>query len=206
MSGGCTAVICSNGDAQLNVPCFLGGHGTGATVALAVGILHPELMSGLILLAPTLMSSLGTWSRSMARRPCTSSVTFPNPLALDMTCRNTAAEPLLKSDRLRFSGRILGCTLRELDELMMWVHGSVHTLTVPYIIQHGKRDLVAHPISARIVLDQTVKLTKHAKTVLYYFNCWHDMLLEPEAEEIVQRGIQWLEERLRLDALEASID
>lgn len=97
------------------------------------------------------------------------------------------------SDPLVFTGSIRVRTGYEILRITAFLQQNLNRLTVPFLVLHGTDDTVTDPEASR-------KLHREAssadKTIELYRGCLHDLLFEPEKEEVIDNIISWLNARL----------
>ncbi len=190
------------------LPLFIGGHSLGGTVSLMCCLFKPESFKGLVLLSPLLtplrfrrsrwclkiLASIVPRMRLERLAPC------------DMLSRNLAVEEHLENDSLFFKDRYSAGTIYQLEQMCAFSRKSLDLLTVPFHIQHGLRDLIAAPEGSRIMYHSTPRVSAPCKTLMWYHYCWHHLLLEPEADEILQMSIDFVEDRVRVLSIAQTLD
>ena len=66
-------------------------------------------------------------------------------------------------------------------------------MTVPFFVLHGTADKVTDPLASEDLYNMAASEFKDIKL---YDGFLHDLLFEPEREEIAQDIINWMEKRL----------
>lgn len=67
------------------------------------------------------------------------------------------------------------------------------SINVPFFVLHGTADKVTDPLASQDLYNEAASEFKDIKL---YEGFLHDLLFEPEREEIAQDIINWLEKRL----------
>uniref|UniRef100_A0A803N868 Serine aminopeptidase S33 domain-containing protein n=1 Tax=Chenopodium quinoa TaxID=63459 RepID=A0A803N868_CHEQI len=163
------------------VPCFLFGHSTGGAVVLkAASYPHIERMvEGVILTSPALRV-----------KPAHPVVKRGIPVSRD------PAQLLAKySDPLVYTGPIRVRTGHEILRITAYLTRNFKSVTVPFFVLHGTADRVTDPLASQDLYDQAAS---NFKDIKLYDGFLHDLLFEPEREEIAWDIIDWMEKRLNV--------
>ncbi|GAB2223010.1 hypothetical protein Drorol1_Dr00017144 [Drosera rotundifolia] len=181
------------------VPCFLFGHSTGGAVVLkAASFPHIErMLEGVILTSPAL--------RVKPAHPVVGvvapifSVVAPrfqfkgaNKRGIPVT-RDPAQLHAKYSDPLVYTGPIRVRTGYEILRISSQLMRNFKSVTVPFIVLHGTGDKVTDPLASQDLYNEAPSQFKDIKL---YDGFLHDLLFEPEREEIAQDIIDWMEKRL----------
>ncbi|XP_022633694.1 uncharacterized protein LOC106756766 [Vigna radiata var. radiata] len=181
------------------LPCFCYGHSTGAAIILKA-LLDPKVEASIVgatftspavgvepshpifvALAPILAFLLPTYQ-------CNSAYKKGLPV-----CRDPEALHAKYSDPLVCTGSLRIRTGYEILRITTYLQQNFRKLRVPFQVLHGTADSVTDPDASR-------KLYEHAsstdKTIKLYEGFSHDLLFEPEREDITRDIIQWLNSRI----------
>ncbi|KAI3735769.1 hypothetical protein L6452_15282 [Arctium lappa] len=179
--------------------CFCFGHSTGGAIILKA-VLDPKiekLISGVVLtspavgvqpshpifliLAPVFSFLLPKFQFSAANKKGTA------------VSRDPAALVAKYSDPLVYTGSIRVRTGHEILRITSYLQRNMQKLKVPFLVLHGTADTVTDP-------DASLKLYKEAssedKSIKLLPGYLHDLLFEPEREDIKRDIIQWLNSRV----------
>lgn len=182
------------------VPCFLFGHSTGGAVVLKAGS-YPrieEMLEGIILTSPAL--------RVKPAHPIVGAVAPIFSLVVPRfqfkgankrgipVSRDPAAILAKYSDPLVYTGPIRVRTGHEILRISSYLMRNFHSITVPFFVLHGTADRVTDPLASQDLYNEAPSKFKNIKL---YEGFLHDLLFEPEREEIAQDIIDWMEKRLR---------
>ncbi|KAL2539657.1 alpha/beta-Hydrolases superfamily protein [Abeliophyllum distichum] len=181
------------------LPCFCFGHSTGGAIVLKA-VLDPkvsECVSGIILtspavgvqpshpifavLAPVFSFLLPRFQFSAANKQGIAVSRDPEALIAKY------------SDPLVFTGSIRIRTGYEILRITSYLQKNLSRLTVPFFVLHGIADSVTDPKASEKLYDEA---SSTDKTIKLYEGCLHDLLFEPEREEIKNSIISWLNSRL----------
>ncbi|GMI97973.1 hypothetical protein like AT5G11650 [Hibiscus trionum] len=181
------------------VPCFLFGHSTGGAVVLkAASYPHIEQMvEGIVLTSPAL--------RVRPAHPIVKAVAPLFSLVVPKlqfkgankrgipVSRDPAALLAKYSDPLVYTGPIRVRTGHEILRISSYLMRNFKSVTVPFFVLHGTADKVTDPLASQDLYNEAAS---KFKDIRLYDGFLHDLLFEPEREEIGQNIIDWMEKRL----------
>ncbi|XP_075480676.1 uncharacterized protein LOC142521351 [Primulina tabacum] len=181
------------------LPCFCFGHSTGGAIILKA-VLDPKVrqrVSGVVLtspavgvqpshaifsvLAPVFSFLLPRYQFSAANKRGIAVSRDPDALVTKY------------SDPLVFTGSIRVRTGYEILCITTYLQQNLSRLTVPFLVLHGAADSVTDPTASQKLYDEA---TSTDKTIKLYQGFLHDLLFEPEKEEIMDDITAWLNGRL----------
>ncbi|KAL1337745.1 hypothetical protein HN51_032441 [Arachis hypogaea] len=181
------------------VPCFLFGHSTGGAVVLkAASHYHIKAMvEGIILTSPAL--------RVKPAHPIVNAIApmlsllapkyqfkGANKRGIPVS-RDPAALLAKYSDPLVYTGPIRVRTGHEILRISSYLMRNFKSVTVPFFVLHGTADKVTDPLASQDLYNMAASEFKEIKL---YDGFLHDLLFEPEREEVAQDIINWMEKRL----------
>ncbi|XP_075522480.1 uncharacterized protein LOC142555482 [Primulina tabacum] len=189
------------------VPCFLFGHSTGGAVVLKAGS-YPhmeEMLEGIILTSPALRVKpahpiVGAVAPIFSLVAPRFQFKGANKRGIPVS-RDPAAILAKYSDPLVYTGPIRVRTGHEILRISSYLMRNFHSITVPFFVLHGTADRVTDPLASQDLYNEAPSKFKNIKL---YEGFLHDLLFEPEREEIAQDIIDWMEKRLRDIGLDAS--
>ncbi|KAK7410392.1 hypothetical protein VNO78_01140 [Psophocarpus tetragonolobus] len=181
------------------IPCFLFGHSTGGAVVLKAAT-HPHIgvmVEGIILTSPALrvkpahpiVGAVAPFFSLVAPR---FQFKGANKRGIPVS-RDPAALVAKYSDPLVYTGPIRVRTGHEILRISSYLMRNFNSVTVPFFVLHGTADKVTDPLASQDLYD---KATSQFKDIKLYDGFLHDLLFEPEREEIAQDIINWMEKRL----------
>ena len=153
-------------------------------------------LSGLILSGPALQvgRQLFPWLRHLARL---GSVLFPRLRLVRMGGRSISRDPAVvvefRDDPLVFHGRFPVRTGAEILRAGGLARAEFKRLEIPLLILHGTADRVA-AVEASQELFQRAAATD--KTLRLYPGLYHEVLNEPEKEQVRDDLIEWIDRRM----------
>ncbi|KAF8400887.1 hypothetical protein HHK36_014190 [Tetracentron sinense] len=181
------------------MPCFLFGHSTGGAVVLkAASYSHIEdMLEGIVLTSPAL--------RVKPAHPIVGAVAPLFSLVVPKfqfkgankrgipVSRDPAALVAKYSDPLVYTGPIRVRTGHEILRICSYLVRNMKSVTVPFLVLHGTADKVTDPLASQDLYNEAASEFKDLKL---YEGFLHDLLFEPEREEIAWDIINWMEKRL----------
>ncbi|KAI3773952.1 hypothetical protein L1987_48491 [Smallanthus sonchifolius] len=181
------------------LPCFCFGHSTGGAIILKAA-LDPKVeksIAGVVLtspavgvqpshpifliLAPVFSLLLPKFQFSAANNKGTA------------VSRDPAALVAKYSDPLVYTGSIRVRTGHEILRITSYLQQNTRKLKVPFFVLHGTVDTVTNPNASLKLYEEASSEDKSIKLLPGYL---HDLLFEPEQEEIKRDIIEWLNKRV----------
>ena len=108
--------------------------------------------------------------------------------------RDPAAMLAKYSDPLVYTGPIRVRTGHEILRISSYLTQNLRLVTVPFLVLHGTADRVTDPLASQ---DLYNKAASRYKDIKLYEGLLHDLLFEPERDEIGADIINWMERRLQ---------
>lgn len=182
------------------IPCFLFGHSTGGAVVLkAASSPHINgVIEGIILTSPAL--------RVKPAHPIVGAVAplfslfvpkfqfkGANKRGIPVS-RDPAALAAKYSDPLVYTGPIRVRTGHEILRISSFLMQNMKSVCVPFFVLHGTADKVTDPLASQDLYNEAASKFKDIKL---YEGFLHDLLFEPEREEVGGDIIDWMEKRLQ---------
>lgn len=109
--------------------------------------------------------------------------------------RDPAALLAKYSDPLVYTGPIRVRTGHEILRISSYLTRNFKSITVPFLVLHGTADKVTDPLASQDLYNEAASKFKDIKL---YEGFLHDLLFEPEREDIARDIIDWMEKRLSL--------
>jgi alpha-beta hydrolase superfamily lysophospholipase len=176
-------------------PLFLLGHSLGGLIAVLWYIRRRPTLNGLILSGPALEvnKQIFPWLQHLAR---VGSVLFPRLRLVRMGARNISRDPQVvtqfRDDPLVFHGRFPVRTGAEILRAGRLARGKFEAVRVPLLILHGTADRVAAVEASQDLFRRAVAADK---TLRLYPGLYHEVLNEPEKEQVLKDLIEWIDQR-----------
>lgn len=176
-------------------PLFLFGHSLGGLIAILWCQERQPVLSGLLLSGPALEvpRQLFPWMRRAAK---VGSVLFPRLRLVRMGCRNISRDEAVvrqfRADPLVFHGRFPVRTGAEILRAGEVARRRLGEVRVPLLILHGTADRAAAVEGSRALYEQAESKDKQLRL---YDGLYHEVLNEPEREQVLGDMAEWIEER-----------
>ncbi|KAJ8471415.1 hypothetical protein OPV22_025758 [Ensete ventricosum] len=185
-------------------PCFLFGHSTGGAVVLkATSYPHVEAMvEGIILTSPALRvkpahAIVGAVAPIFSLVLPKFQFKGANKRGIPVS-RDPAAMLAKYSDPLVYTGPIRVRTGHEILRMSSYLQQSMKSVTVPFLVLHGTADRVTDPLASQDLYN--VAASRH-KDIKLYEGFLHDLLFEPERDEVGTDIINWMLRMLQPQSL-----
>ncbi|KAH7446083.1 hypothetical protein KP509_01G038400 [Ceratopteris richardii] len=177
-------------DKNPSLPCFLFGHSTGGAVVLKLACepLMSSLLQGIILTSPALRVIAPVISMLLP------TLQFKGANKRGIPVSRDPAQLVAKySDPLVYTGPLRIRTGSEILRITNYLQRNMNKVTVPFLVMHGTGDRVTDPSASQDFYHCAA--SKHKRLKLYE-GYLHDLLFEPEREEIAEDIIKWMDEIL----------
>ncbi|CAL9132919.1 unnamed protein product [Musa textilis] len=186
------------------VPCFLFGHSTGGAVVLkAASYPHIEaIVEGIILTSPALGVKpahpiVGVVAPIVSLVLPKLQFKGANRRGIPVS-RDPAALLAKYSDPLVYTGPIRVRTGHEILRVSSYLLQNMKHVTVPFLVLHGTADRVTDPMASQDLYNVAASMQKDIKL---YEGFLHDLLFEPERNEVGADIIDWMLRRLEQQSL-----
>jgi acylglycerol lipase len=179
-----------------DAPLFLLGHSIGGMLALLFAIRRPEGLKGLITsgaaveipeyVSPLLLRLSGLLSRLLPLLPA-------QPFDYTQVSRDPEVIRRIEEDPLYYKGKM---RLRSGYQMLLGIREVLRrlgSLKLPILILHGGDD---RTISARASQAVYSGVASEDKTLKIYPGLWHEILNEPEREQVLELVVDWLRRHL----------
>lgn len=183
--------------AHPGLPVVLLGHSMGGLLALDQLLSHQGsynfgITSGPAVLPPENTSSLvvalsGILARLVPLMPVSS-------LEDDAETRNEELKARDDEDDLIWDGGFRARTGYELLQTQMNVTKRLGEITLPLLALHGGGDLIMNPRATEILVES---VSSEDKTKIIFPGLYHEVLNEPERDDVFAAIFEWLDERVR---------
>ncbi|GAA0138435.1 phospholipase [Lithospermum erythrorhizon] len=182
------------------LPCFCFGHSTGGAIVLkaALDAKVNSSISGIVVTSPAvgvqpthpILSALAPIFAFLLPRYQLSAA---NKRGMAVS-RDPQALEAKYSDPLVFTGSIRVRTGYEILKITAFLQQNLRKLTVPFLVLHGTADTVTDPEASQMLHHGA---TSSDKSIKLYKGLLHDLLFEPEKEDILKDIIDWLNSRVQ---------
>ncbi|KAJ8771898.1 hypothetical protein K2173_027075 [Erythroxylum novogranatense] len=180
------------------VPCFCFGHSTGAAIVLKA-VLDQKVASrvaGVVLTSPA-VGVQPSHPIFVVLAPIVSlllprfQVGAANKKGMPVS-RDPEALVAKYSDPLVYTGSIRVRTGYEILRVATYLQQNMRKLTVPFLVLHGTADTVTDPVASEKLY---IEASSADKTMKLFDGLLHDLLFEPERQDITNIITEWLVHR-----------
>jgi lysophospholipase len=176
-------------------PTFLLGHSMGGAIAFAYALRHQDELAGLVLSAPALVIEGVSPLTIAAGRLLSKVAPGAGVLQLDGTAVSRDPEVVKRydSDPLNYRGKIVARTGAELVAMARVAPERLPELRLPLLVMQGTADRLVPVKAAQLVYDRAGSQDKTIKT---WDGLYHEILNEPEQQQVLAEMIEWIEARM----------
>jgi alpha-beta hydrolase superfamily lysophospholipase len=190
-------------EAEPAKPLFMLAHSMGGTVALRYAVAHQDRLQGLILSGPLAALEAAPAPMRLAGRVLSAVAPTLPLVAIDasLVSRDPEVVRAYRSDPLVHHGRLPARTVAELATAIDRFPATVQAITVPTLIMYGTADRLCPPAGSQM-LGERIGATD--KTVKPYPGLYHEIVNEPERDEVLADLRTWISERVPTSAVAGS--
>jgi acylglycerol lipase len=173
-------------------PLFLLGHSMGGLIAVRYLLDHQHEFRGAIISAPALKAGDGVSQATITIGKLLSKVApSMGVLALDasLISRDPVVVTDYEQDPLTFHGKTPARLAAEMLNSMSEVEGRMREISLPFIVLQGTDDQLVNPAGAEMLYEHAGSVDKTLKT---YDGLYHEVLNEPEHEQVLDDVEAWL--------------
>ena len=175
---------------------FIFGHSLGALVALNQAGAGRQIVSGVIVSGvplhprPSVPSAVVSLLRPLAFIAPGLGLYRLNSASLS---HDRAVVKAYDDDPLVYRGKLPARTVIGLIRSARGLAQTVRTITVPVLILHGEEDRLCDPRGSRTVY---ARAGSKDKTLKFFPGCYHEILNEPQGEQVLTDMMEWLDRRI----------
>lgn len=175
-----------------NIPMYILGHSMGSLVSLKHLIAEQHRYEGAILSAAALISPAAPGkAASMILRILASIV--PKLGAIQLEAEGVSRDPKevekYINDPLNYTGKLSAKLIIEMLDTANYVIANLTQLELPIICLHGDADGMTSPEGSKTIIDSA---SSNDKTLTLYSGLYHEILNEPEREQVMTDVSNWL--------------
>jgi alpha-beta hydrolase superfamily lysophospholipase len=170
---------------------FLLGHSMGGAIALRYAIRHQDRLSGLILSGPVAALDAAPAPVRLAAKALSAVAPKLPVFGVDskLVSRDPAVVAAYDSDPLVHHGKLPVRTVAELAAAVESWPSTVGAITVPTLLMYGTEDGLCPPRGS-VMLSE--RIGAKDLTVKAYDGLYHEILNEPEQEQVLDDILLWL--------------
>jgi acylglycerol lipase len=181
--------------AEEDAPMFLLGHSMGgAIVALEAIEYHPRVR-GIILSGAALDPGVSDFTIGLTKA---TAAVFPDFDVFNLDLADFSRDPAVvaadRRDPLVYQGAAPAHTAAELVSAIRRIQDGMASIDEPLLILHGKADRVTPPAGSKMLYARS---RSKDKTLTLYGHMFHDLLHEPEHEQVTHDILAWMNEHAR---------
>jgi len=183
-------------DLEKNIPVFLLGHSMGGAISTILASGAGDNLKGLILSGASIRIDGGVsdFTKSISKGIA---FIFPYLPLVDFAVEGISRDPEVieayKNDPYNYNGKVRARMGREMlrsEELI--TEELLSKITVPTLILHGEKDPLVNPECSKIIYSNISSKDKEIKIL---DNLYHEILNEPEKDEVLSIIGNWLDAR-----------
>jgi acylglycerol lipase len=180
-------------------PLVLLGHSMGGCVALAYTEEHEDALDALVLSGPLAVLEAASPAQRVVGRVLSAVAPSLGVVAIDSTAvsRDPQVVTDYDDDPLNYHGKLPARTVAELSRAIDGYPDAVPSFKLPMLILHGSSDRLVPIAGSQMVADRT---GSEDKTFKAYDGLFHEILNEPERQEVLDDIAAWLDERFEQPA------
>jgi acylglycerol lipase len=177
-------------------PLFLLGFSMGGMLALLFALRHPEGLAGVVTsgaaveipeyVSPLLLRLSGLMNRLMPLLPA-------QAFDFRQVSRDPEVIRAMEQDPLYYKGKIRARTGYQQLLGIREVISSLPSLRLPLLVLHGGEDRIIAPRTSEMIFNAAASPDKTLKT---WPGLWHEILNEPEKQEVLAVLLDWLRRHL----------
>jgi acylglycerol lipase len=181
---------------------YLLGHSMGGAVALAYALEHQDELAGLILSAPVAQLEAASPATRAVGKLLSRVAPSLGLYTIDSTAvsRDPQVVRDYDVDPLNYHGKLPARTVAELSDTVGRFHDEVPNLELPLLTMHGSADRLAPPEGSEMLFERA---GSKDKSIRRYDGLYHELLNEPERDEVAADIVAWLDTRAKRGAADA---
>mmetsp|Transcript_36861 Transcript_36861/g.92389 ORF Transcript_36861/g.92389 Transcript_36861/m.92389 type:complete len:379 (-) Transcript_36861:580-1716(-) len=186
--------------APKTVPRFVIGHSLGGAMALCLAMECEHKPTGVVLTGPAIVpdpeiASPLLVSISSAFSWAVPKLVLPGAGALDpeAVCRDPEVVIHIRNDPLYYHSSMKARTGAECLRMMSHIRDHLQQITFPFLTCHGMDDRVTLMEGSQLLYDGAASSDRAIKL---YQGLYHELLNEPEKEQVSSDIASWIKERL----------
>ncbi len=181
---------------HMGLPLYLFGHSMGGLISFSYGILHPGKIQGQVFSGAALERPEGTewipnWSFKWVKRCLNRYKVYP--VLSRRGTRNMEIRKYSGGDPLVLKYATAGFFSEFIGRGVQFAQENAARFSSPCLFLHGTDDrIIPHKSSSNIF----EKISSEDKELKLYEGLYHELVQEPEREEVMKDILTWLDERV----------
>jgi len=174
---------------------FLLGHSLGGGIALAYALKYQDELKGLVLSAPAVLFEGVSPLQARALKVLSALTPGLPVIVLDGTAvsRDPEVVRAYDGDPFNYRGKIPVRTVAEMARSAEQIQEKLGSLRLPVLLLHGTGDRLVAASASRLIHDRA---SSPDKTLRLYDGLYHEVLNEPEREQVLAEVSGWLDRHL----------
>jgi acylglycerol lipase len=175
-------------------PLVLLGHSMGGCVALAYTEVHEDALDALVLSGPLAVLEAASPAQRIVGRVLSAVAPSLGVVAIDSTAvsRDPQVVADYDEDPLNYHGKLPARTVTELAKAIEGFPEAVTRFRLPLLVMHGTADRLVPIAGGEMVAERA---GSEDKTFKRYDGLFHEILNEPERQQVVNDMADWLDAR-----------
>jgi alpha-beta hydrolase superfamily lysophospholipase len=175
-------------------PVVLLGHSMGGAVALAYTMEHEDALDALVLSAPLAALEAASPVQRIVGRALSVVAPSLGVVAIDSTAVSRDPEVVADydADPLNYHGKLPARTVAELSRAIDGFPEGVTRFRLPMLVMHGTADRLVPIAASEMVVERA---GSEDKTFKRYDGLFHEILNEPERQQVLDDIADWLDAR-----------
>jgi alpha-beta hydrolase superfamily lysophospholipase len=175
-------------------PLVLLGHSMGGAVALAYTAEHEDALDALVLSGALAVLEAASPVQRVAGRVLSVVAPSLGVVAIDSSAVSRDPEVVADydADPLNYHGKLPARTVAELSRAIDRFPDAVTHFRLPMLVMHGTADRLVPIAGSEMVVDRA---GSEDKTFKRYDGLFHEILNEPERQQVLDDIAAWLDER-----------
>jgi alpha-beta hydrolase superfamily lysophospholipase len=177
------------------VDVFLLGHSMGGLIAVCYAISHQERLTALLLSGPLAALDAAPPPVRLLAQVLSALTPKLGVIQVDasLVSRDPAVVKAYEDDPLVHHGKLPARTVAELAAKVGAFPSTVGAITIPTLIMYGTADALAPPAGSKMLAGT---ISSADKKVIPYEGLYHEILNEPEQQQVLDDICAWLDAHL----------
>jgi acylglycerol lipase len=191
------------GERAQGKPLFLLGHSLGSGITArflidrAAHIAGGNAIRGAVLSGPMVMIG-SSIPPALIKLAAVLGALTPHLPVLKLDNTTVSRDPLVAqhydTDPLNYRGKLHARTGDQINRTLQYIQANMPRITTPLLIVQGSQDKLVDPAGSRILYE---KVSSQDKTLKIYEGLYHEVLNEPEKEQVMDDILAWMSARVK---------